>query len=491
MKTNRKIALLLLGALCANLLIACGDTETKQSDTTTSSSDSQGGDTTAEEYVYPDKTYGGYEFRVFNIHNMWECYMNLDLDTITGDVVDDAVYNRNRLVEQKLDIKIKEMAVEYPGYGNVPRLINTIQQSILANDDEYDAAYLPIGFSPSIITEGYLVDLNTIPELNLDSEWWDTTLNNALEINNKLYAATSPLHLMSLDMTWCLFFNKSIFDDNKLEYPYELVRSGEWTLDKMNEYVSAITSLNGDDSFTYSESGNAIYGVAGHTSAPIALTFSSGNTIISSGKTPEFIADNERLYNTIDKCISLLSVSDGHCRFDNSGISTPGSYYHLFVNDRAGFLTAELKSSLVMRDMKSEYGILPMPKLDAEQSEYVSYTTDTICRLTVPITNTDLSRTGTILDALSYESCKSVLPVYYDKAISQKGLRDDDSIEMLDLINSTRMCEMGMIYGITTEFFGKLCGMVTGGENTMASAIATYSNAINENLSTLMEFYNN
>ena len=69
MKTNRKIALLLLGALCANLLIACGDTETKQSDTTTSSSDSQGGDTTAKEYVYPDKTYGGYEVRVFNIHN--------------------------------------------------------------------------------------------------------------------------------------------------------------------------------------------------------------------------------------------------------------------------------------------------------------------------------------------------------------------------------------------------------------------------------------
>lgn len=489
MKANRKIALLLLGALCANLVCACGDTGTKPNETTTSPSDTSGSDTTAEEYVYPDKTYGGYEFRVFNIHKMWECYMNLDLDTLTGDVVDDAVYNRNRLVEQKLDIKFKEIAVEYPGWGNIPGLINTIQQSIMANDDEYDAAYLPLSFSPAIITTGSLVDLKTIPELQFDREWWDTTLNDSLEVNGKLYAATSPLHLMSLDMTWCLFFNKSIFDNNKLEYPYDLVRSGDWTIDKMNEYVSAIASLNGDDSFTYSADGNAIYGVAGHTNVPIALTFSAGNTVISGGSSPEFAANSERLFNTIDKCIKLLSVSDGHCLYGNGGITEPGSYYHLFANDRAGFLTAELKSSLVMRDMKSEYGILPMPKLESEQSDYHSYATANTSRLTIPVTNTDLSRTGTILDALSYESTKSVLPVYYNKAISQKGLRDDDSIEMLSIINSSRMCDMGLFYGVTSEFFNSLISMVTDGENKTASTIATYSNSINEKLAELVEFY--
>lgn len=489
MKATRKIALLLLGALCANLVCACGDTGTKPNETTASPSDTSGSDTTAEEYVYPDKTYDGYEFRVFNIHKMWECYMNLDLDTLTGDVVDDAVYNRNRLVEQKLDIKLKEIAVEYPGWGNIPGLINTIQQSIMANDDEYDAAYLPIKFSPSIITEGYLVDLNTIPELQLDREWWDTKLNSSLEIKNKLYAATSPLHLMSLDLTWELFFNKSIFDNNKLDYPYELVRNGEWTLDKMNEYVSAITSLNGDDSFTYSIDGNATYGIAGHSDATAAMSFSCGNVFVSSGKDLEFISDSERLYTTIDKLVKLLSVADGYCLYGNGGITEPGSYYHLFANDRAGFITAELKTALAMRDMKSEYGILPMPKLDTAQTDYVSYTGENVCRLTIPITNTDLSRTGTILDALSYESHKSLLPVYYDKAISQKGLRDNDSIEMLNIINSSRMCEMGLIYGITTEFFNGLKSMVISGENTVASTIATYSNSINEKLEELVKFY--
>lgn len=490
MKAKQLLSLSILSALCLNILSGCGGTDNPTPETTSGSSDTTVNGTTAEEYTYPDKTYGGYEFRVFNIHKMWDCYMNLDHESLTGDVVDDAVYNRNRLVEQKLDIKIKEMAVEYPGYGNVPGLINSMQQSIMANDDEYDAAYLPLSFSPAIISTGALVDLNTIPELNLDREWWDTTLNSSLEIKNKLYAATSPLHLMSLDMTWCLFFNKSIFDDNKLEYPYDLVRSGDWTIDKMNEYVSAITSLNGDDSFTYSADGNAIYGVAGHSNAPIALTFSAGNTVISSGSSLEFAADSERLFNTIDKCISLLSVSDGHCRFNNEGIATPGSYYHMFVNDRAGFLTAELKSSLVMRDMKSEYGILPMPKLDSVQSDYHSYTTANTSRLVIPVTNKDLSRTGTILDALSYESYKSVLPVYYGKAISQKGLRDNDSIEMLNIINSSRMCEMGLFYGITTEFFSDLNNMVASGDNTVSSMIAKYSNSINEQLSKLVEFYN-
>lgn len=490
MKAKQFLSLSILSALCLNILSGCGGTDNPAQETASGSSDTTANGTTAEEYVYPDKTYGGYEFRVFNIHKMWDCYMNLDHESLTGDVVDDAVYNRNRLVEQKLDIKFNEIAVEYPGFGNVPGLINSIQQSIMANDDEYDAAYLPLSFSPAIISTGSLVDLNTIPELQLDREWWDTTLNSSLEVNGKLYAATSPLHLMSLDMTWCLFFNKSIFDNNKLEYPYELVRNGDWTIDKMNEYVSAIASLNGDDSFTYKADGNAIYGVAGHTNVPIALTFSAGNTVISGGSSPEFAADSERLFNTIDKCIKLLSVSDGHCRFENSGITTPGSYYHMFVNDRAGFLTSELKGSLVMRDMKSEYGILPMPKLESAQSDYYSYTTANTSRLVIPVTNKDLSRTGTILDALSYESNKSVLPVYYGKAISQKGLRDDDSIEMLSIINGSRMCDMGLFYGVSSEFFNSLISMVSSGDNTVASAIASNEKSINEQLSKLLEFYN-
>ena len=51
MKATRKIALLLLGALCANLVCACGDTGTKPKETPASPSDTSGRDTTAEEYV--------------------------------------------------------------------------------------------------------------------------------------------------------------------------------------------------------------------------------------------------------------------------------------------------------------------------------------------------------------------------------------------------------------------------------------------------------
>ena len=51
------------------------------------------------------------------------------------------------------------------------------------------------------------------------------------------------------------------------------------------------------------------------------------------------------------------------------------------------------------------------------------------------------------------------------------------------------MCEMGLIYGITTEFFNGLKSMVISGENTVASTIATYSNSINEKLAELVEFY--
>ena len=60
---------------------------------------------------------------------------------------------------------------------------------------------------------------------------------------------------------------------------------------------------------------------------------------------------------------------------------------------------------------------------------------------------------------------------------------------MLSIINSSRMCDMGLFYGVTSEFFNKLISMVTDGENKTASTIATYSNSINEKLAELVEFY--
>ena len=67
-----------------------------------------------------------------------------------------------------------------------------------------------------------------------------------------------------------------------------------------------------------------------------------------------------------------------------------------------------------------------------------------------------------ILDALSYESYRDVLPLYYGQTISQKGLRDEDWIEMLSIINETRVSESGLIFGVTSGLVNALKSLDKG-----------------------------
>jgi len=48
-----------------------------------------------------------------------------------------------------------------------------------------------------------------------------------------------------------------------------------------------------------------------------------------------------------------------------------------------------------------------------------------------------------MLEALQSESAKTVRPAYYDIALKTKYTRDDDSVEMLDLIFNTRVVDIG------------------------------------------------
>ncbi|MBQ2708595.1 MAG: extracellular solute-binding protein [Clostridia bacterium] len=488
MKKNIRMLAALLALLTAAGTVSCGGSGSA-SDTTAS-----GADTTAPEteagYPYPDKDFGGYTFKVLNYETFVDCYMHIAMEDMTGEAVDDAVWARNRKVEDKLNFTIEEIAMPYPGWGSLNQTIEMVRTSVMADDDAYDAAYLLLPFGSGIITEGYVVDLNTLPEMNLAEKWWDTSLNNSMEIGGKLYAATSAMQLGSLDLSWVLLFNKELLTDHKLDLPYDTVRAGKWTVDEMNKYVTALTNLNGDESFAFKAGGNALYGIGGHTTAPYAMLVASDIMLLDRDDKGSlvFSGASERLFNVVEKLSALLKDGEGKIYYKNGG--TDGdSYVDLFRSERAAFVSCELKSTTVLRDMEADYGILPFPKYDEAQETYVTYASENIPRLVIPNTADDVSRTGLILDALSYESYKTVLPLYYGQTISQKGLRDEDSIEMLEIINETRRSEPGMIFGITTNLVNSLTSTIQSAAGDAASVMASSKEAVEGYIEELVEAF--
>ena len=480
MKHRKAISLVLFAALISSFS-ACGEGATDDVKETT------GGVESADQTeTYPD--YEGYKFRVLNFDTYFSSYIRVGIDEATGDILDDAVYNRNRKIEQLYGFELEEVTSPYAKWQtDQVALMDRLQNSVMAGDDDFDAAYVQPYFKPSVLTDGYLADLATIPELKLDEVWWDHAVNESFTINDKLYAATGALQFMPLESVWVLLFNESMMDELKLEYPYQLVRDGKWTLDKFYEYAQAGTRLNGDESFDWNENGNATYGIAGHTSIPPVIVYCSDYRFVKKSGS-EYTAElaSEKLFDCIEKAKKLFDQESGIAHVNNNTGDDTGGYLNVFRNRRALFVTAGLSAVSEYRDMNDPYGLVPFPKYDEAQKDYISQAGVSIQMLAIPATQKDMSRTGTILEALTKESYESVMPVYYGVRVEQKGLRNDDSIEMLKIIRDNYGLESAQVLGVTSGYIGELTKVVTNQGDNIASLAAEYTERVKTNLSKLI-----
>ncbi len=449
MKRKQITSLLLLAALLATASCGGGG-DTPGNDTTPANND----DTTpvAEGYDYQDKDFGDYEFTVLNLDTQYDSYIRFDFEEQTGEQLDDAVYDRNRLVEDKLNIQLTEIILPRGGewITGQEAVCDMMIQQVMADDDDYDAGFLPVYYRRDLLADNYLFNLTDIPEMHVYDEYWDSTINKELTVNGKLYAASGPLNFMTLDTAWVFLFNQDMMDDYKMEYPYQLVRDGKWTIDKFGEYTAAAANLNGDESFRWTENGNAVYGLVSHDAAPSAMFYAAGVFSYERDKDGNLsiLPTTERVYSVLEKLNNACNIVEGEAYFNNGGIAEPQGYAGMFVNDRGLFIGCQLKEAVAFRSMESTFGLLPHPKLDEAQETYHSVIGVGSELLVIPTTQDDPSRAGLVLDALTYESQQSVLPVYMDVTVSQKGLRNDDSIDMLEYVWAGRNIDLFGFYGI-------------------------------------------
>ena len=278
----------------ALLLSSCGQAAvTDGKDTTT---DSTSAETTAPEpeYEYADIDLGGETFTILNTSQTYNFYSYLDFDEATGETLNDAIFNRNRKAEDLYDFELE--IVEY----ELKEANTKFGQAVLAGDASYDAAFLRDYYLNTELTEGYLMNLDTVPEFRLDKEWWDGEVTEESRIgkSRKALFAMTDVSLCDFEGTMVTFINENIMTDLGLENPYELVRSGKWTFDKFCEFMHAGASLNGDESFTLKQDGNARYGAASYERGSAALISGAGidSAYIDDSGRPQIGYTGEKFY---------------------------------------------------------------------------------------------------------------------------------------------------------------------------------------------------
>ena len=469
---KRQITSLLL--ILSALLVSCGET-TVDPVTTTAGGGIE--EPVTDTYDYPELDCGGDEFTILNAENFWDMYTYLDFEQMTGEIIDDAIYNRNRFLEDKYRFRMNVIEV-------IPDdLFSKINTAVASQDDTYDITYALGRNLNSLVSSGALMNLRDIPEMRLDEEWWNQSMIKSAEIgkDRAIYFAHNYFSLSSFDNVWTIFFNETMLDSLGQPMPYDTVRAGKWTMDVFLKTLKLGANLNGDESFTYSETGKATYGCASFWRLCTSMLTGAGISPVSTDKDgiPYLTLESDRFYEAADKLASFFKSEGDYLEANEANEK---NYQKIFMAGRALFLGGGIMSSSIFREMNDDFGILPLPKLDESQSGYyawMNYDVNTMC---VPVTNSDPTRTGIIIDALCYLSWRDVLPNYYNIRVSQKSLRNDDSIEMLKIIHNSLVYDAGNAYGWTLDLMNQVRSAIVAGNPDVASTIASNKSIVDENI---------
>ncbi len=428
----------LLLCLCtAALLIACGDASTDDSDVTTASIDTAPETTAAEtEFRYTDNlgemSFGGAEYRVRTIENLnVTSYMNVEEQT--GDTLDDAIYLRNRAIEERFDITFVETIVE-DGAGLLKNIIT-------AGDDAFELCNLRCTDALTFWEDNLIYNLSEVPHLNLSQPYWANKLNRSITLGGEQYTAVGAYDVNVMDLSYALIFNKELLSQNDLTSPYDLVKDGTWTMDAMLGMMTEVANdINGDGKMDEADQWGYI-ATAKNVLPSFWIAAGELSIVKDENDCPHINMTAERFVNVVNKTYAHTWDSDAWLYIETPH-DVPDENIKIFSEGRSLFMDVSLFHLEQLRDMEADFGIIPYPKYEDSQAEYysrVSYYWATV----VPTTNGHLDMTGAILEALNCESANTVTPAYYDVALKTKVSRDEESAAMLDLILENRVVDIG------------------------------------------------
>lgn len=205
MKKRISIALL----LCL-LLAACGEEAPVASGDTTPAPE-----TTVDLYPddLPDDLDLGGETVTFLYRQ--EILDEFYVDSQNGDIVNDALYDSLRSVEERLNVNIEAIAREGHLTNVRDEYMNHITSTVMAGDDTYDWVDLMIGNACVKLREGIFRDLTQLQYLDFTKPWYLKELTETVSLNGRLYFASGDASIGYLKNSFCFYFNKRLAEDYK------------------------------------------------------------------------------------------------------------------------------------------------------------------------------------------------------------------------------------------------------------------------------------
>ncbi len=423
----------------------------------------------------PDSDLGGFVLTLFRSGTSF-IEKGVWSEELTGDIVEDDIYNRNKYIEETYNVKfdLLETASQHASAD--------VGKYVQAGDDTVDVV-LDGGQFISQSAQHYL-NLNELKYFDFSQPWWNRDFNNGITIGGKLFFTIGCYQISALQGVRHVIFNKTVGSNYGIDTVgyYDMARNGSWVIDVMTADASKVKAdLNGDSVFDTNDQ----WGLVGENYDTWTLALGSGFRCAEkdADDMPVITFGSERNNQVMDKVMRLAGDQDVTIFAQRmKGVSDVWATVSAMKKSNGMWLFTIGGLGNAQREMTDDYGVLPVPKFDESQDRYYhDASLGNSPTTAVPVSASDPDTVSFIMEAMCWASYYQVLPDFYENYLNTKLARDEDSVEMLQVVHNTLYYDLGALYNwgdmrMTIE------NMANKPENTLMTQFAKTEKKINKAL---------
>lgn len=405
-------------------------------------------------------------------------YLDIHAETINGSILNDAVYNRNILLEEKFGIRI---------FAQESGKVATVETAVNAGDNTYSAVMFGMVDAMSLAQRGMLLDTENMVDIHMDMPWWNSELQDSLTVAGRSFVLMGDMNMQQWTQNALVYFNKRIAAENQIEDLYTLVRDKKWTMDKLAEYSAQIYSdLNGDSIADEMDQ----YGSVFSNFAVPCLLYGAGITFVSRDANGDLeFGSQEMLYDAYEKVLEYcLDPTTLYTDLPQYTSRRADISWDSFIGGKSLFLIEKFDIFTKLQQMDDMYGLLPIPLLDETQAEYHTWTHNSHGATTVvPVSAVDdLEMISIILDDMAYYSMKEVRPAYYENVLQRKLSQDQESSDIVPIIVDGVTYDIGCVV-LTMD--AAMRTAVDDGRSSVVALMQAYQKQMQKKLDNLTEVF--
>ncbi len=489
------VCLLALVMVLSCLTLSACKPKSGTQDTPVNPNDPSGPDDPQEQRIpldLPERNFGGMEFHVLEWTTAgnetpggsnwlpWEEIAVSEEDKDVADVIGTAVWDRNLAVSEKYGVEITR---EYCAV-NDNKFVTAVTNNDKTGDDAYQMITIRTIQTPSLMQGNYLLNLRDEAYSDIfhfDQPWWVQDALGSFRLGDALYIASSEILVRDKGATTAMYFNQNLAENFGIRDLYDLVRTDDWTLEKLLEYSAQVTHDDGDDQMNGM---GDTWGMTGGNDVIFYLFNGFGQKFADmdeSGRLQWKFGDNTSV-TKIKDVFDFVMYDRGFANLAIKAEKESKEWYQLFSSGHALFDFGLIKDVRNRRSMEDNYGILPVPKYDTAQKDYSSLVwMHHDCVLGIPRAVSDPEMCAMIVEALSYESYYTVYPAFYDVVLMGRSTRDNDSKEMLNYIFNSRSYDPGQFLD-TSSFVNRILLLTSSGTSDVTSLWKSYETEVTQNV---------